>query len=106
MSKITLKTAAIALAIGAMATVAVAAERVDHRQHKQDKRIDRGVSSGTLTEREAQRLRNQQNRIQTAEDRAEASGTGTTVREKARLENMQDRASHNIRRQKRDRQRK
>lgn len=81
-----------------------ATPRVDQREAKQERRIQQGVNSGQLTQREATRLENQQGRIERAEDKAKADGK-VTARERAHLGNMQDRASHDIAREKHDRQR-
>lgn len=81
-----------------------ATPRVDQREANQERRIQQGVNSGQLTQREAQRLENQQGRIERAEDKAKADGK-VTAKERAHLGNMQDRASHDIGREKHDRQR-
>ncbi len=89
---------------GASAPAGAAAEqRIDNRQARQEKRIDQGIESGRLTQREAQRMERQQARIDRAEDRATADGT-VTRREAARLEAAQDTSSRRIHRQKHDRQ--
>ena len=81
-----------------------ATPRVDQREANQERRIQQGVNSGQLTQREAARLENQQGRIDRAEDKAKADGK-VTAKERAHLGNMQDRASHDIAREKHDRQR-
>ncbi len=86
---------------GAFAAKAKRPKRHDARQHRQDNRIDQGVKSGELTKRETKRLHAEQRMIKKAEHRAEADGT-VTGKEKARLENMQDKASKDIYRQKHD----
>jgi hypothetical protein len=78
---------------------------VDQRQANQDKRIDQGIASGQLTNREARRLEHQQARIDRAEGRAKADGS-VNANERRRLHHMQDHASKNIRRQKHDAQAK
>ena len=77
---------------------------IDQRQANQEKRIDQGIASGQLTEREAARLDNQQDRIDRMEKKAKADGV-VTKKERARIHDAQDRASRNIARQKHDRQR-
>ena len=69
-------------------------------------RIVNGVENGSLTEREAKGLAKQQAHIAAYEARSRADGPGMTKAERVRIENMQDRASHNIRRQKHDRKRR
>ena len=90
--------AILTIVLGAL-TSDVHAGRHDRRQNRQGARIQQGVKSGELTQGEASRLRQQQRRINRVENRAEADGTVTGA-EKARLENMQDRASRNIYRKK------
>ena len=80
-----------------------AEQRVDHRQDRQERRIDQGVSSGALTAPEARRLEREQSRIARAEGRAEADGK-VTPREAVALEKRQDLASQRIHRQKHDAQ--
>ena len=75
---------------------------LDQRQENQQQRIDQGVASGTLTEREANRLDAQQNRVQRAEDSAKADGV-VTRRERAGLHHRQDHASRNVYRKKHNR---
>ncbi len=80
-----------------------ATPRVDQREANQERRIQQGVNSGQLTQRETARLENQQGRIDRAEDKAKADGK-VSAKERAHLGNMQDRASHDIAREKHDRQ--
>jgi hypothetical protein len=101
----TLLAAAMALAtLGAWAQAAsspAATPGVDQRQANQDKRIDQGVASGSLTARETQRLEREQATMNRAEDKAKADGT-VTRQERRHLNNMQDRRSRAIARQKHD----
>jgi opacity protein-like surface antigen len=76
---------------------------IDQRQANQEKRIDQGIASGQLTQREANRLEREQNRINRMEERAKADGV-VTDKERARLRAAQDRASRHIAREKHDRQ--
>lgn len=77
--------------------------RIDSRQDRQEKRIDRGIEKGTVTAHEAARLEHQQARIDRAENRALADGA-IDRKEAVRMERMQDRANASIRHQKHDRQ--
>ena len=77
--------------------------RVDVRQDNQDARIQQGVASGELTNREANRLEAREEHIENVEDRAKADGV-VTRKERVRLEVKQDRTSRAIARQKHDRQ--
>lgn len=76
---------------------------IDQRQMNQEQRIDKGIESGQLNQREAARLNNQQEHINKMEDKAKADGA-VTKKERARLHAAQDRASKNIAREKHDRQ--
>lgn len=76
---------------------------VDQRQANQQQRIDQGVKSGQLTNKEAARLEKGQDRIETMEDKAKADGT-VTPKERARLHKAQDNQSRKIYREKHDRQ--
>jgi hypothetical protein len=76
---------------------------IDQRQANQEQRIDQGIASGQLTQREAGRLEQQQKHINTMEDKAKSDGV-VTKKERARLHAAQDKASKKIYRQKHDRQ--
>jgi hypothetical protein len=96
----------IASALCFVAVSASPAEaRINQRQTKQQARIAKGVANGSLTANEAARLQRQQVHIAHYEARSRADGPGLTSVERARIEQKQDRASRNIRRQKHDRQR-
>ncbi|TAG26996.1 MAG: hypothetical protein EAZ37_06615 [Burkholderiales bacterium] len=77
--------------------------RVDQREAKQQARIDQGVASGQLNQKEATRLENGQARVNQAEANAKADGK-VTRREKHKLDHMQDKQSRHIKRQKHDQQ--
>ncbi len=64
----------------------------DQRQTNQDQRIDQGLASGQLNEREANRLNRQQEHVNKMEDRAMSDGV-MTKRERARIGAAQNRAS-------------
>lgn len=76
---------------------------IDQRQANQEQRIDQGIASGQLTQREADQLDKQQRHIDTMENKAKSDGV-VTKKERTRLHAAQDRASKNIFRQKHDRQ--
>jgi hypothetical protein len=76
---------------------------LDQRQVNQEQRIDRGLAGGQLTDREANRLNNQQGHINKMEDKAKSDGV-VTKKERAKLHVAQDRASRHIAREKHDRQ--
>jgi len=105
--------AALALVAGASFAQAPAASgagftqgadrREQHRDERQQQRIQGGEANGSITPREQRRLEKQQWRIHHAEKRANADGT-VSPQEAAHIEKMQDKASHNIREQKHDAQ--
>jgi hypothetical protein len=76
---------------------------VDNRQKRQQKRINQGVKSGTLTKREAVKLEAGQARTRRIERRAKADGT-VTATERARLQHRENKTSRKIYRQKHDNQ--
>lgn len=97
-----------ALMLGAVTLPAFAqanTPRIDKRQMNQDRRIDQGVQSGELNQREAARLDRGQDRIENLEDKAKSDGV-VTARERARLRHAQNVESRRIYRQKHDAQRR
>ena len=80
-----------------------AQQRIDQREANQQNRIDQGVKSGELTNREAARLEKGQDRVKKMEDRAKADGT-ITKKEASRIDHMQNQESRKIAREKHDRQ--
>lgn len=76
---------------------------IDKRQEMQQKRIDQGVQSGQLNQKEAARLDRGQDRIQKMEDKAKADGT-VTKKERDRIHHAQDQQSRKIHREKHDKQ--
>ncbi|MBY0515499.1 MAG: hypothetical protein K2P81_01230 [Bacteriovoracaceae bacterium] len=73
------------------------------RGKNQRKRIEGGVNSGSLNEKEAARLSNQQQRIQENREEYKADGE-LDKKEKAKLHHQRQRASKNIYKQKHDKQ--
>lgn len=82
----------------------LAQKRIDQRQANQDKRIDQGVQSGQLNQREAARLDKGQARVDNMENRALANDGKIGKREARRIEHAQDVQSARIYRQKHDKQ--
>src|SRR6185369_3518951 len=78
---------------------------VDRREHRQQRRIQQGVKSGSLSRREAARMERQQARTRRLEAKAKADGK-VTRRERARLQHRENRTSRRIYRQKHDRNRR
>jgi hypothetical protein len=79
--------------------------RIDQRQANQQRRIDEGVKSGALTNKEAARLQRGQERVQRMETRAMADGK-MTARERRKIEVAQNQQSRRIYREKHDNQHK
>lgn len=77
--------------------------RVDQRQANQERRIEQGVQSGSLTPREAARLERGQAHVQNIEDRAKADGK-VTPKERARLQQADNVQNRRIYSEKHDRQ--
>jgi hypothetical protein len=103
----TLMTAVVLLASGAAfaqtTVTTTATPRIDARAATQQKRIDQGIASGSLTQTEAQRLEARQVRMKEAEARFKSDGV-VTGKERATLTHMEDknskqihRAKHNVR---------
>ena len=68
---------------------------IAERRISQQKRIQQGIESGSLTRREAGRLEQQQYNIQRAQKRVRADGKITPA-ECVQVEAMQDKASRDI----------
>lgn len=83
---------------------APATPRVDQRQANQEQRIQQGVQSGQLTNKEAARLEKGQDRVDRMEDKAKADGK-VTSQERQRLQHAENVQSRQINREKNDRQR-
>lgn len=100
----------IAAAIAAIATLSpllaqahANMPRVDRREASQERRIEQGVASGSLTPREARRLERGQRHVANMEARAKADGV-VTHRERAELRHAQDVQSRRIYAEKHDAQ--
>lgn len=97
---------AVAVAMGTLFAGAAFAQSdfgIERRDAYLDSRIDRGVATGRITGREADRLESQQAQIERMEARARADGR-LSGHERARIDHAQDRLSRNIYRQSHDRQ--
>ncbi|MCA0177512.1 MAG: hypothetical protein LCH73_14705 [Proteobacteria bacterium] len=77
----------------------------NRRKETQDARIDAGMQSGAINEREAKRLHAEQQVIKDAHQDARADGVVTKT-ERKNLNTMQDAASKDIHRQRHDKQKK
>lgn len=96
--------AVLAVAVTVPAFAQTATPLFDQRQARQQERIEQGVSSGQLTEREAVRLDKGQDRLQRMEDKAKSDGV-VTRQERNRLQHAEDVQSRHVYREKHDRQR-
>lgn len=103
MKKLLLAVSAMTLMMSGIVFAQAETPGIDQRQANQDQRIDRGIESGQLNEREAKRLSRQREYLNKMEDRAMSDGE-MTKRERVRIGAAQNRASHHIAREKHDRQ--
>ena len=78
---------------------------LDRRLDNEQRRIDAGVADGSLTQREARRLQNSENRIRAEEERFKADGN-FTPRERQKVARDENRLSRQIYRQRHDAQRR
>ncbi len=81
----------------------LATPKIDQRDANQDKRVEQGIASGQLTQREVRRLNRGEARIDKAQDHAAADGK-VTGQERKRIAHMQRAESRDIAHQKHDRQ--
>lgn len=102
-----MRTTLLAAALLAATTTLAAAQTntpgIDARQANQQQRIDQGVKSGQLNQKEAARLQKGQANVQKMEDKAKSDGV-VTKGERARITAAQDRQSRRIFKQKHDAQ--
>lgn len=89
----------------ALAADSAATPGLDKRQANQERRIQQGVDSGALNQREAARLERGQKMVEKMEVKAKADGS-VTPQERARLHRAEDIQSKRIYRQKLDAQRR
>jgi len=101
--KIAKTVAVLSLVLPVLAFAQANTPRIDQREVNQERRIDQGVASGSLTSREANRLERGQQHVDNMESRAKADGV-VTRGERARLHQAQDVQSRRIYNQKHDRQ--
>jgi hypothetical protein len=78
---------------------------LDRRLDNEQRRIDAGVADGSLTQREARRLKNFENRTRAEEERFKADGN-FTPRERQRVARDENRLSRQIYRQRHDAERR
>lgn len=101
MSKISYIAAAGLVLFSAASASAASSRNIEARQYKQADRIEDGRRAGSITWREGMKLRAEQRRIKKVERAFENDGR-LDRQERRILSNMQDRASANIRSERRD----
>jgi len=101
--KVTTAIAAVIAAAFALPALAQSTPNIDQRQAVQQQRIEQGVASGELTQKEAAKLEQGQVKVERMEEKAKSDGT-VTAQERARLHHAQDKQSRRIRHEKHDRQ--
>jgi opacity protein-like surface antigen len=102
MKKMLLGVSVIPMLMTGMAFADVDTPVIDQRQSNQDQRIDKGIESGQLNEREANRLNKQQEHVNKMEYKAKSDGV-MTKKERVRIGAAQDRAARHLAREKHDR---
>lgn len=104
MSKIinTIAAITLSLSIGVAGANAKEYRNINERQKNQQERIAQGLKSGDLTKKEAVNLEKQQIHIAKTEKRMRADDGGLSLKERARLDNMQDHSSRRIHNQRND----
>lgn len=96
----------ISIAIGTLFAGAAFAQSnydIEQRDRIEQARIERGIQTGQLTQREAARLMHERAQIERLERRARADGV-LTLHERARIDRAQDRLGRDIFRETHDRQ--
>ena len=96
---------AVTLAFAGSAFAQTATPGIDKRQANQEKRIDQGVKSGQLNEKEAARLKKREDKLQADKEKAQADGK-VTKQERAKLQHEAKRDSRATHQQKHDAQHK
>jgi len=88
-----------ALAITSIAQAQTRTPVINHREHRQERRINQGVRSGELTHREASNLRHDERKIRSDKRMAKSDGRVTSG-ERKYLRHEENRTSRAIRRDK------
>ena len=89
-------TVAIAVALLVPPSLTLAKRPIDKRADRQENRIEEGVDSGKLTDKEAERLQNRQDVIDKERENAREDGK-VTRGERREIRHDQNKASHAIR---------
>jgi hypothetical protein len=88
-----------ALAITSIANAQTRTPVINHREHRQERRINQGVRSGELTRSEARHLRNDERKIRADKRMAKADGRVTPA-ERRHIRHEQNHVSREIYRKK------
>ncbi len=91
----------LAFAIAVLAGFSALAGTIEEKTIRQDERIKDGVESGSLTEKEAQRLNKAQERIEALEDKYAADGR-LSRKEERKIRKLQAEQSQKIYKEKND----
>lgn len=83
------------LAITSVAGAQTHTPVINHREHRQERRINQGARSGELTHNEARHLRNRENKIRNDKRIAKADGR-VTMKERRHLRREENRTSRAI----------
>lgn len=86
---------AAAVVTGLLWSDSALAGEIKKRQVKQQARISEGIESGELNQNEIRNLEQEQNRIRKFKRKSLSDGK-LTVRERVKIDNMQDRAGKHI----------
>ncbi len=96
MNRATILSVALSFILSSFVAASANAGSPGARQLRQRARIQVGVANGSLVRPEARRLRHEQTHLRSARRRMIADDGRLGSAERARLERMQDRASHHI----------
>jgi hypothetical protein len=94
----------LAMFVGTLALAQEPKGVINKRQENQKARIKAGREDGSLTNKEAARLRAREAAIEAKEARDRADGKGFTAREKASITKAQNKLSKDISKQRNDKQ--
>lgn len=93
---------ALTVTLFALPALAQNTPNIDKREANQQQRIDQGVKSGELTQKETAKLDKGQAKVDKMEDKAKADGT-MTPKETKHINTAQNKQSHRIHRAKHNR---
>jgi hypothetical protein len=103
MLKLSFRIAALTLAFASPLLAQTSTPGIDKRESIQEKRIEQGVKSGALTNKEASKLEVGQTKVEKMEEKAKADGK-VTKREHRRIHQEQNKQSQRIYKKKHNQQ--